>query len=161
VLARPLAAAVLATLDVAAGGTGAAADRVLLVPVPSSARACRTRGADVGALLAARAARDVRRSGGAVRVARVLRQRRRVTDQAGLGAGARSRNVEGAFAVRRGLAGAPGRRLPPGVAVLVVDDVVTTGASAAEACRALEAAGAVVLGVAAIAWTPLRHGVER
>ncbi len=165
VLARPLAAAVLGTLDVAGtgagAGAGAGADRVLLVPVPSSARARRIRGADVTALLAARAARDVRRSGGAVRVARVLRQRRRVTDQAGLGAGARTRNVSGAFTVRRRLVGRPARRLPPGVAVVVVDDVVTTGASAAEACRALTAAGAVVLGVAAVAWTPLRHGVEQ
>jgi predicted amidophosphoribosyltransferase len=157
VLARPLATAVLATID----GAGGRADRVLLVPVPSSARARRIRGADVAVLLAARAARDVRRSGGAVRVARLLRQRRRVTDQAGLAAGARTRNVSGAFTVRRGLLGRPAGGLPPGAAVVVVDDVVTTGASAAEACRALTAAGAVVLGVAGVAWTPLRSGVER
>jgi predicted amidophosphoribosyltransferase len=157
-LAGTLARAVLATLDAAPAPAGAARlGLVLLVPVPSSAGARRARGADVAALLAARTAREVRVAGGAVRVARVLRQRRRVVDQAGLGAGARARNVSGAFAVRRGL----GRRLPRGALVVVVDDVVTTGASAAEACRVLAAEGAVVLGVAAVAWTPLRLGVRR
>jgi predicted amidophosphoribosyltransferase len=129
------------------------------VPVPSSARSRRARGADVAALLAARTARQVRCAGAAVRVARVLRQRRRVDDQAGLGAGARARNVAGAFALRGGFSPGP-CRLPPGAVVVVVDDVVTTGASAAEACRVLQGAGAVVLGVAAVAWTPLRAAID-
>ena len=160
-LARALAGAVLATLDgFPPPGRAAHQGPVLLVPVPSSARARRARGADVAALLAARAAREVRVTGGAARVARVLRQRRRVSDQAGLGAGARARNVAGAFAVRRGFGAGSVRRLPRGALVVVVDDVVTTGASAAEACRMLRREGAVVLGVAAVAWTPLRRDAD-
>jgi predicted amidophosphoribosyltransferase len=154
-LAAALAAAVEASLDVdgAGGGrTGRGRGPVLLVPVPSAARATRHRGSDVVALLAAVASRRLRARGRPVRAARLLRQRRRVNDQAGLGARGRAANVAGAFAVRRLLL----RGFPAGAAIVVVDDVVTTGASAAEAARALRQNGAVVLGVAAIAWTPLR-----
>ena len=154
-LARALATAVEASLDAAGAGAAPAADGsepVLLVPVPSSARASRERGADVVALLAAVASRRLRARGRPVRAARLLRQRRRVSDQAGLGAGGRAANVAGAFAVRRPIL----RGFPRGARVIVVDDVVTTGASAAEAVRVLRREGAVVLGVAAVAWTPLR-----
>jgi predicted amidophosphoribosyltransferase len=125
---------------------------VVLVPVPSSAWASRARGADVAALLAGRAARDLRAPGRPARAVRGLRQRRRVHDQAGLGAPGRAANVAGAFTVRR-----PARRRLRGRVVVVVDDVVTTGASAAEACRALRSAGVEVVAVAAVAWTPLRN----
>ena len=104
------------------------------------------------ALLAAVASRRLRARGRPVRAVRLLRQRRGVSDQAGLGARGRAANVAGAFAVRR-----PLRGVPAGAGVVVVDDVVTTGASAAEAVRVLRAHGVVVLGVAAVAWTPLRR----
>jgi predicted amidophosphoribosyltransferase len=158
-LAAALAAAVEASLDVAGvcgGRSGSGQSPVLLVPVPSAARASRVRGADVVALLAAVASRRLRARGRPVRAARLLRQRRPVNDQAGLGAPARVANVAGAFAVRRPLMGG----VPPRARVIVVDDVVTTGASAAEAARALRQSGAVVLGVAAIAWTPRRDAVD-
>ena len=155
-LAAALAAAVEASLDAAgAGPLGADGGLrpVLLVPVPSSAGATRARGADVVALLATVASRRLRVRGRRVRVARLLRQRRGVSDQAGLGARGRAANVAGAFAVRRPLL----RGFPAGARAVVVDDVVTTGASAAEAARVLSGHGVVVLGVAAIAWTPLRR----
>jgi orotate phosphoribosyltransferase len=62
--------------------------------------------------------------------------------------------VAGAFALRRGVAAPP--RLAEGPLVIVVDDVVTTGASAAEACAVLDREGVRVAGVAAVAWTPRR-----
>ncbi|MES9535697.1 phosphoribosyltransferase family protein, partial [Actinomadura sp. NPDC000600] len=75
------------------------------------------------------------------------RQRGRVADQAGLSAKERAANLKGAVEVRADVAG---RRL------VLVDDVVTTGASLAEAARALRAAGGEVTAAAAIAATP-RH----
>ena len=45
-----------------------------------------------------------------------------------------------------------------GLRVIVLDDVVTTGATLGEAERALTAAGARVLGAATVASTPRRRG---
>jgi orotate phosphoribosyltransferase len=52
--------------------------------------------------------------------------------------------VEGAFTFRRG------QRVAPGESVVVVEDVVTTGGSAAEVLALVAAAGAVPAGVASI-----------
>lgn len=70
-----------------------------------------------------------------------LRRRRATRPQSGLDARGRAGNVRGAFEVRGPLTG---RR------ILLVDDVVTTGATMAEAARALLRAGAKeVIGVCA------------
>ncbi len=121
---------------------------VWLVPVPSAASAVRRRGQDVVAELARCAAP---RAGPGTRVAPVLRQGRAIADQAGLAAGERVANVTDAFALRR--------PIDPLVArvVCVVDDLVTTGASTAEAVRVLRRAGASVPIVATVAATPRRR----
>lgn len=122
---------------------------VLLVPVPSAADAVRRRGYDATAILARLAAR-VLRSRHDVRAAPWLAQRRGVADQAGLTAAERSRNVAGAFRLRR--CTRPWQA-PPGAAVVLVDDVVTTGSSLAEALRVVRATGLPVLGAATVAAT--------
>ncbi|MZF85068.1 ComF family protein [Streptomyces sp. SID5643] len=107
---------------------------VLLVPVPSGRRAVRARGHDPARRIALAAAGELRRWGLPARVAGVLRQRRAVADQAGLNSRQRLDNLAGALAVAPG-----GARLLSGGAVVLVDDVMTTGASLAEAARAVRA----------------------
>ncbi|PKQ30940.1 MAG: hypothetical protein CVT62_10760 [Actinobacteria bacterium HGW-Actinobacteria-2] len=123
-------------------------ERIVLVPVPSARAQVARRGQDVTVALARAAAVRLRRAGVSVTVVACLRHRRRVADQAGLGVTARNRNLAGAFALRRGV---------PRGEVIVVDDIVTTGASLAEAARVLTAAGRPPVGAATVAATPLRR----
>ncbi|MGW0513424.1 ComF family protein [Streptomyces olivaceoviridis] len=109
---------------------------VLLVPVPSARWAVRARGHDPVRRMALAAAGELRRTGTAARVAAVLRQRRAVADQAGLDARRRLENLAGALEVSPG-----GGRLLGAGPVVLVDDLMTTGASLAEAARALREAG--------------------
>lgn len=76
-----------------------------------------------------------------------LEHRRRVADQAGLTAADRAANLSGALQARYDLRG---------LRLIVVDDVITTGATLAEAARALRAAGAEVTAAAVIAATARR-----
>ncbi|MEV0244391.1 ComF family protein [Streptomyces sp. NPDC050674] len=107
---------------------------LLLVPVPSGRRAVRARGHDPARRIALAAAVELRRRGVPARVLGVLRQRRAVADQSGLNSRQRSDNLAGALAVVPG-----GARLLGGGPVVLVDDVMTTGASLAEAARAVRA----------------------
>ncbi|MFE4646864.1 ComF family protein, partial [Streptomyces sp. NPDC056730] len=77
----------------------------------------------------------LRREDRPCRVLPVLRQRRAVADQTGLGARQRLANLSGALEVAAG-----GARLLEGGRVVLVDDLMTTGASLVEAARALRAA---------------------
>lgn len=124
---------------------------VVLVPVPSRGSVVRRRGHDPLLRMALRAAAHVRSQGVQASVARLLRSVRIAEDQAGLGAEARARNLAGSMACL------PARARPPGL-VVVVDDVITTGATLREAQRALEAAGVPVSGVAVVAATRRTHG---
>ncbi|MBB5122648.1 phosphoribosyltransferase [Streptomyces eurocidicus] len=120
---------------------------LLLVPVPSARRAVAARGHDPARRIALAAARALRGAGADARVAPLLRQRRPVADQSGLDARQRRANVAGALEVVRG-----GERwLTVQGPVVPVDDLMTTGASLAEASRALSRAGGRVLGAAVVA----------
>ena len=118
-----------------------------LVPVPTVWAHIHRRGIDLPVALARVAARRLRPTGMVVRVMPGLRLVRATADQARLGAAQRARNVVGAFAW-------PGPA--PVAPVVVVDDVVTTGATMAQAMTACRQAGAQVLGGACVARTRLR-----
>nr|WP_306432916.1 ComF family protein [Streptomyces harenosi] len=131
--------------EAVAGGSGAPGERaVLLVPVPSARRAVRARGHDPARRIALAAAGELRRSGAPARMLAALRQRRAVADQSGLGSRQRRDNLAGALAVVPGAA----RLLRGAAAVVLVDDVMTTGASLAEAARAVRASVSVRAGAA-------------
>ncbi|MEU7280781.1 ComF family protein [Streptomyces sp. NPDC045431] len=132
-LARPLGLALAGAVRAAAASSaGVGAGPLLLVPVPSSRRAVRARGHDAARRIAWAAAAELRRTGTAARVLPLLRQRRSVSDQSRLDARQRLANMAGALEVVAG----GGRVLAGGRAVLV-DDLMTTGASLVEAARAV------------------------
>ncbi|MEZ0353950.1 ComF family protein [Mycobacterium sp. pR1184] len=109
-----------------------------VVPAPTRRAAARRRGGDPVARLAHAA---VARHPDAT-VAAVLRMKALTRDSVGLGTAERERNVAGRVLLR-------GR--PPRTEVLLVDDIVTTGATAGESVRVLSAAGVRVTAVLAIA----------
>ncbi len=142
-LAAPLAC--LLAHAVVASGPGP----LLLVPVPSRPGVVRSRGHDPLLDVVRRTAQLVP---GAT-VARLLRSRGGVLDQAGLTADQRAANLAGSLwcpsAGLRRFGGRPAR-------VVVCDDVITTGATAREAQRALGASGLPVSAIAVIAATRRR-----
>jgi predicted amidophosphoribosyltransferase len=143
-LSRPLGGALARVLD---GWAAARCDRPLvLCPAPSTPRSLRARGYDHTRRLADGAARVLRAGGRPVRVAALLHVTRALRDQAGLSTEARAANLAGALRARGPVTGP----------VVVVDDVITTGATLVEARRALEAEGHEVLGAVVLAATRRR-----
>ena len=163
-LARPLGRALGGGVDAlrAAGEIAEAGERpTVLVPAPASARARRRRGFDHVRELVDVLAADLAGSvpSGPVAVAPLLEVRGRVREASGLGAQARSDNLSGRIRRRsatisiRASPGAPSTvsallRTPS--TVLLVDDVGTTGATAAACVAALESGGLPVTGVLAL-----------
>ena len=111
-----------------------------VVPAPTRRLAARRRGGDPVtrmALAATAGNHDVDVVAG-------LRMKALVRDSVGLSSTARQKNVAGRVGLRRSTEGLVGE-------VLVVDDIVTTGATAAESVRTLQTSGACVVAVLALA----------
>jgi predicted amidophosphoribosyltransferase len=106
-----------------------------LVPAPTRAASSRRRGGDPVTALARAAALP-----GAT-VVPALRMRAFTRDSVGLSASARQRNIAGRVRVRSDVRGE----------VVLVDDVVTTGATGCESVRVLHDAGAQVAAILAVA----------
>jgi predicted amidophosphoribosyltransferase len=149
-LATPLAR-VLARAVEPASGPGP----TILVPVPSRPEVVRHRGHDPMLRIARAAARELRREGAPVGVRRLLEVRGTVIDQAGLDSAQRAANLAGSMGVRA-RARAHLARVGKPVSIVVCDDVLTTGATAREAQRALENSGLRVRAVATVAATRRR-----
>lgn len=128
-LAAPLGAALAAVIDLE-GIDG-------VVPIPTSRAAFRTRGY--------RVTENLLRAAG-VSPVRMLRHVGRHRDQRSAGVEERARNVRGSFVARPTHA----------TRVVLMDDVVTTGATLDEGCRVLREAGVEVVRTIALAATPRR-----
>lgn len=134
-LAAPLAGALAAGLDRLLGW-GVVGRPLTVVPAPTRRAAARRRGGDPVAGIAAAAA-----AAACTGYAPALRTAGRARDSVGLGAAGRERNIAGRVRTAGTVTGE----------VVLVDDVVTTGATAREAVRALTRGGAVVSAVLTVA----------
>jgi predicted amidophosphoribosyltransferase len=138
-LIRPLGTALAAGLAqlLAWGVLGAP---ISVVPAPTRRLAARRRGGDPVTRMALVATAGESNA----YVVRALRMKALVRDSVGLSSAARQRNVAGRVGLRVPREGFAGD-------VLVVDDIVTTGATAAESVRVLQTSGIPVAAVLAIA----------
>ncbi len=118
----------------------------VIVPMPLHWRKRWERGFNQAELLA----KQVAQRWGAP-VSNVARRKKNTTAQAGLTNAKRRANVEGAFEIRGRL---------DGKHVLLVDDVMTTGATASACARALKRAGAARVTLLTLARTDRRTAID-
>ncbi|MBZ5603877.1 MAG: ComF family protein [Acidobacteriia bacterium] len=118
----------------------------LIVPMPLHWRRRWNRGFNQSALLA----REISRRWN-VPMANAVRRRRATSAQAGLSNAKRRANVRGVFQAKQRL---------DGMRVLLVDDVLTTGATASACARVLKRAGASHVTVLALARTDRRTNLD-
>jgi ComF family protein len=121
----------------------------LIVPMPLHWKKQWTRGYNQSALLA----KEIARKWG-VPAANIVRRVKATSPQAGLSNAKRRLNVRGAFRIRKD-------RNLKGLRVLLIDDVLTTGATASACAKVLKRAGASHVTVAAVARTDRRISLER
>jgi predicted amidophosphoribosyltransferase len=107
----------------------------VLVPVPSQPAAARARGGDHVRRLAAVAATHLSAAGRSVRVVPALRCTAAVRDSAGLSAAERAENLAGAYTLHP--PAAHRLRADDAPVVVLVDDLVTTGATLQVAAQTL------------------------
>ena len=154
-LAGPLGTALALAVAVAAAAVPERRGPVVLVPVPSSRAALRTRGRDHVRELADRAVTELGRAGLPAAQLPLLGRSGRVRDSAGLSAAQRRANLAGTFVPRPDVG-----PVPAGALLVLVDDVVTSGATLTEAAAVLTSAAAAerppVL-AAVVAATPRRR----
>lgn len=110
-----------------------------LVGIPSRRTATRKRGRNFMVEITKSVASD-----NSMKSLDILQHTRSVRDQSQLDSADRSRNIAGAIAASAKASGLP--NLGNNEAVIVVDDLITTGATLAEAIRALRTAGFAVIG---------------
>ena len=134
-IVRELALPLRVAIESVVVGAGSCVE---VCPVPSSRQAQRRRGY--------RPVHSLTRAAG-FRLAPALRQVTATAQQKSLDLAHRGLNLQGALAASPY---AEGRRF------VLVDDVVTSGATLFEAARALRGVGAEVVGAATLAFTPLR-----
>ena len=119
---------------------GVLAGPLTLVPAPTRGSAARRRGGDPITRIGVAAAAGR----GDVALAPALRLHAFTRDSVGLSPAERLKNISGRVRLRRGWAAPDGE-------VLLIDDVVTTGATSTESVRVLQSADAAVVAVLAIA----------
>jgi ComF family protein len=141
-LARPLGERMAAAVEGPAGAVD------VVVAVPLHWQRAWQRGYNQADLLA----REVSRSTGVPLARRALRRTRRTSPQRGRAREERARNVLGAFAAHPAQVA--------GARVLLVDDVVTTGATLRECAQVLVDAGAIAVQGAAVAQTMTRSDTQ-
>lgn len=158
-LARPLGGLLAAAVArAAADGGGGPGVPLLVLPVPSTSRAVRQRHGDHMGRLAAHTVRRLHAAGWPAEVVRPLKALPR-PDSAGLDTPGRAAAAESSLRIRASRMRSLRRRLTLGGVLVVVDDIVTTGATLAAVATLLGTADTPVTGAAVLAATRLRRPV--